>query len=299
MARGVARGAAQAHADSFQSGKTNSQQQQQDNGFLNILLGEHAQIMEQLNEKAPSDPAVYHASASTSTKAAKNKTDEVAESKAKTPPTSSLQRRLAQMKAPATPTKGQGKGVSKASTTPPPTAIATTLSPASPSSNHRHRTQWSPSSPIDDDEEEDEDEEEEALSTTILPYYEACDEVVNRLGIGSRPSRHSSTTTHTSPDTSPARSTGSISTTNASPARRIGASAATYPRDGDGDGEEDVDSPVKLARIMASGAIPYHPATSSSASTGTLTESPVKLARIMGCGAIPTIPEENGEEAEE
>ena len=307
VARGVARGAAQAHADSFKSDKTNSQQQQQDNGFLNILLGEHAQVMEQLHEKAPSDPAVYRANASTPTKAAKN-TAGGAESKAQTPPMSSLQRRLAQMKAPATPTKGQGNGVSKASTTPPPTstAIATTLSPASPSSNHRHRTQWSPSSKFDDEDDEgdddDDDEEEEALSTTILPYYEACDEVVNRLGIGSRPPRHTAAT-HTSPDASPARSTFSTTATSRSPARRIGASAATYPRDGDGDGEEDVDSPVKLARIMASGAIPYHPATSSSASTGTstgaVTESPVKLARIMGCGAIPTIPEEDGDETEE
>mmetsp|Transcript_9990 Transcript_9990/g.27976 ORF Transcript_9990/g.27976 Transcript_9990/m.27976 type:complete len:1208 (+) Transcript_9990:261-3884(+) len=316
VALGVARGAAQAHADSNSNSNSNSrpsssssakEDQHDSHGFLNILLGEHAQIMEKLHEKAPLDPAVYNQRGS---HPVYNKKDGTKEAAAETtpvgsPPMSSLQRRLAQARTPVTPTKKDSNKGGVVCSTPPlkgkagnstgtahTRAASRPMSPTSP--NHRHRTQWSPHN-ADLATNDGDDEEEEA------DYYEACDEVVTRLGIG-RP-RYGGTTigTATSTDAAEASSVASLS-----PPRSISASAANYPRDrGDGNDDDNNydDSPVKLARVtsMGSGAIPYHRPISASAAASDTSESPFKLARVtsMGSGAIPTILEESGEEENE
>ena len=92
VALGIARGAAQAHADS------NSEEKEgHDNGFLNILLGEHAQIMGQLQQH--DDGRRAEASTSHPVYATPTKRDDRKASSTPPPPApvmSSLQRRLAQ-----------------------------------------------------------------------------------------------------------------------------------------------------------------------------------------------------------
>ena len=333
VALGIARGAAQAHADSNSNGRSN--EEPDSNGFLNILLGEHAQIMGQLQQhdsnreahpvyatptkkkkdadkkfSTPPPPPPAPAMSSLQRRLAQNSTDKKASS---TPPLSSLQRRLAQnstdKKSSSTPPppvmsslqrrlaqNSTNKKSSSTPTPPPPPVISSlqrrlaqmrqpapaAVTPTKPivqsravqeaatssTPNHRRRTQWSPptaaalvtiATNVDDEDDDYEAEEEaEEEESTILPYYEACDEVVNRLGIG-------------------------------------------RPRYGDA---ATVDSPVKVARSVGTGAIP--PSTvadvadiAASTTTATPSESPVKVARIMGCGVIPTIPEEDDEDEEE
>jgi len=214
---GAARGAAMAHADSNRSivtaaataaaagnGNNTPAGDQQDNGFLHILLGEHFASMEKLNENKP-DPSAFLTTRRTSsphpvyssptkdrTKAGQNENG----TKAKIPPSSSLQRHLA-AKINATPPK---KNLPKRN------HFQHHGSPSSP--NHRYRTRW---------EREDKStfngtdkaSANDGGGVKVSPYYEACDEVVNRLGIG-KPRYVSD-----SPDRSDETTTGNSSATTA------------------------------------------------------------------------------------
>ena len=180
---GAARGAAMAHADSNRSiaaaaaagNGENTSGDQQDNGFLHILLGEHFASMEKLNENKP-DPSAFlttrsspHPVYSSPTKDRTKAGQSENEAKAKSPPSSSLQRHLAKINA-TPPEKDR----------PQRNHYQHQGSPSSP--NHRYRTRWE----RDDKSAFNGPDEasEHGDGAKASPYYEACDEVVNRLGIG-------------------------------------------------------------------------------------------------------------------